>query len=324
MVNDREFQQYSDGIFKPYFEKFIEHKRSKGVKVVHSALSRMKYLNDALNKSGEVHVSRETAESILAPREGISETTRYNRISLLRQFLNFMNAMGIECWRIPERYSKSVHSEFRPYFFSDEEIADLLDAADNLRNWDHAQRRSDIYPVLLRILAGTGMRVSEAISLKPADVNINDGIIKVINGKNGVCRYVPMSESLTGVVRDYLSLHLEDEWLFTSPKTGSCYSYATVRHMFKKLCIQANIFRVDGELPNIHSLRHTFCTKSLEQLLKEGMDIYVAVPILAAYVGHVNFRDTERYIHFTERDFASFQEMQKSLRHLIPEVGDDE
>jgi hypothetical protein len=54
------------------------------------------------------------------------------------------------------------------------------------------------------------------------------------------------------------------------------------------------------------------------------MDIYTAVPILAAYVGHVNFRDTEAYIHFTEIDYGAFQEKQASLLGLLPEVDDYE
>ena len=128
MVNDRKFLQYSEGVFKPYFEKFIEHKRSKGEKVRYSALERMKRLNDALNQTGELHVTKETVERILAPEEGVSETTRYYKVSFLRQFLNFMNAIGIECYRVPERYVGPLRSEFRPYIFPDREIEALLKA----------------------------------------------------------------------------------------------------------------------------------------------------------------------------------------------------
>ena len=41
MVTDVQFQKYSEGIFRPYFEKFIEFKRSKGEKVAPSALNEM-------------------------------------------------------------------------------------------------------------------------------------------------------------------------------------------------------------------------------------------------------------------------------------------
>ncbi len=129
---------------------------------------------------------------------------------------------------------------------------------------------------------------------------------------------------MTEWLKPYLQAHINDPWLFTSPLTGSFYSDATVRHIFKNLCKTAHIYKLDGKVPNLHSLRHTFCTKSLDRLLISGMDIYVAVPILAAYVGHVNFRDTEAYIHFTEIGYGDFQKKQASLQALIPEVDNYE
>lgn len=320
MVADREFQNYSEGIFKPYFEKFIEFKRSKGEKVGHSALSRMRALNDELNSYGLLNVTKEIAEKILAPRDGMSANTRYARISFLRQFLNFMNTLGIGCYQIPYRYTKSIRCEFRPYIFSDGELKRLFAAADSLPDWHHSCRRHDIYPVIIRLLVSSGIRISEALHLKPGDIDIDTGIIKVINGKNGVSRYVPLSDSMMECLRPYLQAHINDPWLFTSPLTGSFYSDTSVRCIYKKLCKTADIYKTDGKIPNLHSLRHTFCTKSLDQLLAAGMDIYTAVPILAAYVGHVNFRDTESYIHFTEISYGAFQEKQSALQALIPEV----
>jgi hypothetical protein len=54
------------------------------------------------------------------------------------------------------------------------------------------------------------------------------------------------------------------------------------------------------------------------------MDIYTAIPILAAYVGHVNIRDTESYIHFSEISYDSFQKKQSVLHAVIPEVDNCE
>lgn len=324
MVNDVQFQKYTDGIFKPYFEKFIEFKRSKGEKVGHSALNRMKWLNDQLNQTDSLNVSKETAEALLAPSEEVSEITRYSRISFLRQFLNFMNTLGIDCYKIPMRYTKAIHCEFRPYIFSDEEICKLYDAADALQDWHHPMRRNDIYPVIVRLLSCTGIRIGELVTLKPDDIDIETGIIKVLNGKNGVSRYIPISDTLKAYIEPYIQNNKNNEWLFQSPIKNGHYDTGTIRHMFKKICNAAHVCRSDGKVPNIHSLRHTFCTKSLNQLLSSGMDIYTAVPILAAYVGHVNYRDTEVYIHFTENDFEKFQESQAALRNIIPEVNIDE
>lgn len=324
MINDKEFLNYSEGIFKSYFEKFIEFKRSKGEKVGHCALVRLKFLNDELNSYGILCVTKEIAEEILKPREGISEFTRYARMSFLRQFLNFMNTLGIGCYRIPFRYTRAVHCEFRPYIFSDEEINRLFQVADSLDMGKQSNRRNDIYPVIIRLLVSTGMRISEVLHLKPEDIDIEAGVVKVVNGKNGVSRYIPMSDSMIDFLAPYLSENIDKPWLFTSPVTGSFYSDATIRHTYKNICRIADIQRDDGTVPNLHSLRHTFCTKSLNKLLESGMDIYTAVPILAAYVGHVNFRDTEAYIHFTESGYADFQKKQAAIHKLIPEVSESE
>jgi hypothetical protein len=59
-------------------------------------------------------------------------------------------------------------------------------------------------------------------------------------------------------------------------------------------------------------------------MLALGMDIYTAIPILAAYVGHVNLSGTERYIHFTSEGHARFVESELSLEWIIPEVASND
>ena len=58
-------------------------------------------------------------------------------------------------------------------------------------------------------------------------------------------------------------------------------------------------------------------------MLGSGMDVYTAVPILAAYVGHANYKDTERYIHFTEQGHEDFIKQESSLGSLFLEVSSE-
>lgn len=91
-----------------------------------------------------------------------------------------------------------------------------------------------------------------------------------------------------------------EEPLFQSPYTETFYSYDTMKYMFNKICTSAEILIKGDKTPNLHSIRHTFATKSLEPMLNLGMDLYTTVPILTAYLGHVNLTDTERYIQYDE------------------------
>lgn len=55
-------------------------------------------------------------------------------------------------------------------------------------------------------------------------------------------------------------------------------------------------------------------------MLDSGMNIYEAIPILAAYVGHVNLIDTEKYIHLTTNEHDSFVKREEALSSLIPKA----
>ena len=183
-----------------------------------------------------------------------------------------------------------------------------------------------IYPVLVRLLIGTGMRIGEVLALNRGDVDVSNGVINVINGKNGVSRYIPVSDSLKKVLRCYsetIDMSDSNKPFFTSPYTGGHLTYSAMKYMFPMMFRAAGIHMADGKTPNIHSIRHTFCTKSLEKMLSGGMDVYTAIPILAAYVGHVNYMDTEKYIHFTEQGHEDFVKKEASLGNVFPEVNNE-
>jgi integrase len=327
MINDKEFLQFQDGVFKPYFEKYIEYKRGTGEKVTHSTLLRLKDLNALLNQYGTLEISTQMIEEILSPKADISDHVRRERTSHLRQFSQFMRTIGISSCPVQKKYAKFTPSQFKPYIFSSEEIKQLLHATDHLPKGIRCNNHLDVYPVLIRILIGTGMRIGEVIRLQNKDVDIEQGIIRAINGKNGVSRYIPVSDSLLDILKVYClrkENNQSDIPFFISPYTGTEYSYSAMKYMFQKICELASIRRSNGRLPNIHSLRHTFCTKSLEKMLEGGMNEYTAVPILAAYLGHVNLKDTEKYIHFTNISYEKFVAEEAFMKNIVPEVDIDE
>ena len=315
-----------EGFFKPYFEKFIEFKRGKGEKVASSTLIRFRKLNNSLNQYQTNQISEKMIRELLAPRNGLSEIERQYMASNLRQFCSFLVLLGVNAAAVPPKYMKITRCEFRPYIFSDEELLRLVVVADSLSPSYRTKSHQQIYPVLVRMLIGTGMRIGEVLALKREDVDPINGVVKVINGKNGVSRYIPVSDSLKMVLSSYaetIDMSDEDKPFFISSYTGGHLTYDAMKYMFPKMFKAADIYMADGKTPNIHSIRHTFCTRSLEKMLDSGMNIYTAIPILAAYVGHVNYMDTEKYIHFTERGHKDFIEKEASLGSIFPEVIDE-
>ncbi len=326
MINDKEFLKFEEGFFKPYFAKFIEFKRGKGEKVAQSTMIRLRKLNNSLNCYNVSHISEQMVEELLAPRGGLSESERQYMTSSLRQFCSFLTLLGIDAAIVPPKYMRAARSEFRPYIFSDNELHRLASAADALPPARRSSVHQQVYPVLVRLLIGTGMRIGEVLALTRADVDPSNGVINVINGKNGVSRYIPVADSLKKILHDYaetIDMVEGNKPFFTSSYTGEHLTYSAMKYMFPKMFRAAGIYMADGKTPNIHSIRHTFCTRSLEKMLESGMDVYTAVPILAAYVGHVNYMDTEKYIHFTEQGHEDFVQKESSLGSLFPEVGNE-
>ena len=326
MINDKEFLKFEEGFFKPYFAKFIEFKRGKGEKIAQSTMIRLRKLNNSLNCYNVSHISEQMVEELLAPRGGLSESERQYMTSSLRQFCSFLTLLGIDAAIVPPKYMRAARSEFRPYIFSDNELHRLASAADALPPARRSSVHQQVYPVLVRLLIGTGMRIGEVLALTRADVDPSNGVINVINGKNGVSRYIPVADSLKKILHDYaetIDMAEGNKPFFTSSYTGEHLTYSAMKYMFPKMFRAAGIYMADGKTPNIHSIRHTFCTRSLEKMLESGMDVYTAVPILAAYVGHVNYMDTEKYIHFTEQGHEDFVQKESSLGSLFPEVGNE-
>lgn len=206
MINDKEFLKFEEGFFKPYIEKFIEIKRGKGEKVSSSTLIRFKKLNNSLNQYQTDQISEQMIREVLTPRDSLNEIERQYMTSNLRQFCSFLVLLGVNAAAVPPKYIRTVKCEFRPYIFSEEELQRLVLAADSLPASNRTITHQQIYPVLVRMLIGTGMRIGEVLALTRGDVDPLNGVVKVINGKNGVSRYIPVSDSLKMVLNSYAEI----------------------------------------------------------------------------------------------------------------------
>lgn len=155
------------------------------------------------------------------------------------------------------------------------------------------------------MLYGCGLRVSEALCLKCEHVDLDNGILIIMNGKNNVSRLVPVSESL----RWYLTMYdskverAENPYFFPALRNER-YSPTTILNQFRRLQEKVGIPRLrNGQYPRIHDLRHTFSVHALEQMIHRGMDPYTSLPILSTYLGHKGIESTEKYLRLTKQYF---------------------
>src|SRR5699024_1593482 len=103
-----------------------------------------------------------------------------------------------------------------------------------------------ILPALIRLLYGTGLRISEALALKVKDVNLGDDYLVVRDSKNGKERVVPISVSLSAVLKEYLKyrdlLPFKGEYFFITLSGCRCSTDRAYR-WFRKILAKASISR---------------------------------------------------------------------------------
>ena len=254
--------------------------------------------------------------------------TKNGYIARTRKFARYLTAMGIPAYE-PD-FCKETRT-FVEYTFSDEEFSAIIEIADNATANAFKSPTECIFPVLLRVLYGCGLRIQETLVLQWRDVNLETGVITILEAKNNRQRYVPMSKSLCELLRQYkrrrFPVNCESEYLFGNPgKNGMPYIKSTFRYWFQRVMTQANISNERKQhferIISTHTLRHYFTFKSFLKSEAEGRSIDEAVPVLSAYLGHETFHSTERYL---TGDYTVYTDSQEKvyavIESLFPEVS---
>lgn len=262
------------------------------------------------------HVTSEFISMWRKTRDADCDRTIYAKYSAWRQLTTLMSRRGCLC-HIP-RLPRQPQRNFTPYIFTKSQIADIFAACDASRLYDVRMGTSLFsMPALLRMLYGTGARISEALSIVNEDVHLDDGYIHLRKTKNGTDRIVPISESLRYVLSEYIShrdrmpivgISAPDHTLFVKGD-GTSFGANAVYQFFRKMLDRCGIpFKGNHCGPRVHDLRHTYAVHCLVQMAHNGVDLYTGLPILSASLGHHPLSATERYVRLT---YAMYPEMER-------------
>lgn len=216
-------------------------------------------------------------------------TSITRKVTALRGFLRFLVSEG-RLQSIPEDVLKSsVNRTVIPKFLTVDEVDALLKAPD----WDDNLGLRD--RAMLETLYATGLRVSELISLKVADVDMRMGFLRCF-GKGSKERVVPLGEVASGWIQAYMEksrtqllINGPSPFLFVS-KLGAPMSRIMFWKIIKKY---ARIAGIEKSLVTPHVIRHSFATHMMER----GADIRS----LQEMLGHAGISTTQVYTH-TSRD----------------------
>lgn len=244
--------------------------------------------------------TKEHANEWVKRRSGEATTTHYARINVVKGFISYLAKQGADVFVTRDVAFKP--SPFKPHIYTQEEISKYflaVDAFDSPRN----RKDSVQYPVLFRLLYCCGTRLNETLCIRNKDVDLEAGIIRLVETKNNCNRYIVLGDDMTSLMRVFASktfyLLKDEDYIFTSSNGGRLLS-DTVYQRHRSFLKTAGIaYLGGGHGPRIQDWRHTFAVCAFKQLADAGLDLYVSLPILSTYLGHKTIYATEHYLRLT-------------------------
>ncbi len=232
-------------------------------------------------------------------QQWLSPKTVNYHIVALRSFFKFLIRNDVETIS-PEKLDLAKIPARQLSYLTDEEVKTILSAPfmqKERKNWDNTTKAPNILKALrdvaiLQTLYGTGLRVTELISLKISDIKLEEKQFSVI-GKGNKLRSVFMTEQAKNAVREYLSERTDvSAFLFISLSQNS-YGKPLSRNAIEELVKHyADLVGLDKKVTP-HTLRHSFATS----LLRKGADIRS----VQALLGHSSITTTQIYTHIDDR-----------------------
>ncbi|HQV39977.1 MAG: tyrosine-type recombinase/integrase [Flavobacteriales bacterium] len=164
-----------------------------------------------------------------------------------------------------------------PSVLSEEEVAALLKAVDNLK-----------HRCILMLIYSAGLRLGELLALERTDIIPERKQVLIRGGKGGKDRVSLLSDRILTQLTQYLEAYTPSTFLFESPD-GGMYSATSVQMVFRRALKKAGITAP----ATVHTLRHSFAT----HLLENGTDLRYIQTLL----GHSSSKTTEIYTHVSTK-----------------------
>lgn len=214
---------------------------------------------------------------------GFNENSINRKLVALRSFYKFLLKKGLIEKNPVVKLSNLKTKKGLPHFVRETDMNQIMDE-DQFED-DFVGKRDQL---ILEILYGTGIRLSELIELRIKDIDAANNSLKVF-GKRNKERIIPISRTLCILIKCYISLKNEQfygnvsQYLFVSNRGEKSYPMM-INRIVKKYLQKTS---VDKKSP--HILRHTYAT----HLLERGADLNAVKDLL----GHQSLAATQVYTH---------------------------
>lgn len=274
---------------------YLEIRRSLGFKLKRAEVLLPQFV-DFLRRQGSSVITTRLALQWAQSNRRLQHAEWAQRLTVVRCFARYWSAIDprteIPAWGLmPHRPMRA-----RPYLYSDDEVRQLLHAALQLGGL-----RGLTYYCLFGLLSVTGMRISELLNLRSADIDLTAGVLTVHGAKFGKSRWVPIHSSTRNVCSRYVryrdQIFAREVPFFFVSKRGNRLDLGQVHRTFYVLSRQIGLRGPTASRgPRLHDFRHRVAVRTLVQWYRSGKDVERQLPVLSTYLGHGHVSDTYWYL----------------------------
>ena len=275
-----------------FFFKYLQFEKRYSPHTIHSYQTDLEQFGQFL-KTNFPETIIDTADHsvirgwiIMLSEKGLDAASINRKIACLRSYYKFLLREEVIAVSPMLKIKVLKTRKKLPHFVKEPDMISLLDHAPFENSHDGWRQR-----LILELFYGTGMRLSELISLKEDQINLRGKTLKVL-GKRNKERVIPFSESLVSVIEGYRTARNKEvgmrnhELLLVTDQGKKLYPVMVNRIVKKYLKIFSSV-----EKKSPHVLRHSYAT----HLLGKGAEINAVKDLL----GHSSLAATQVYTHNT-------------------------
>jgi integrase/recombinase XerD len=271
-----------------------------------------------LKKKNYPYITAQVAMEWATLPQNVKRSYWSRRLSIIRLFAQYRMAEDPRT-EVPPSYLLSQQpNRVTPYIYSDKEIYQLIEACLSLLSLG---LRHHTYFIFFGLMAVTGCRISELISLNRDDLDVKNNWIIIRNSKCNKSRLLPLHKTTMqrlkkySKVRDQFPVH--DVNAFFLSDRGTRITIWSTRDAFIRISKQIGLRGLsDSHGPRIHDIRHTFAVKTILNWYHDGININKKIMLLSTYLGHKKPTDTYWYITGTPELLA------QAINRLEKNIGE--